>query len=83
MVDPGDLRFVHVMHHRNECGAARVGFFFAASRWEGEPVNMEPHKCAGLVWADPNALPPNMIPYQAAGVANCHRGAPFALDGWG
>ncbi|MGW4119544.1 NUDIX hydrolase [Nocardia sp. NPDC004711] len=81
-IDPADLRFAHVLHHRGESGAARIGFFFEALRWTGEPVNMEPHKCAGLLWADPNALPPNIIPYQAAGVRNCHLGTSFALHGW-
>ncbi|MER6951258.1 NUDIX domain-containing protein [Nonomuraea sp. NPDC000554] len=83
IVDPPDLRFLHVMHHRGASGAARVGFFFEAVRWEGEPVNMEPHKCAGLLWADPGALPPNTVAYPAAGITQCHRGAVFALDGWG
>jgi hypothetical protein len=32
--------------------ASRIGFFFTATRWHGEPVNQEPHKCAGLHWTD-------------------------------
>lgn len=82
-VAPADLRFVHVLHHRGVSSPGRIGFFFEAERWDGEPRNMEPNKCAGLVWADPSALPPNTIPYQAAGIRNCHRGVSFALDGWG
>ncbi|WP_433664683.1 NUDIX hydrolase [Nocardia sp. CA-128927] len=81
-VAPQDLRFAHVMHHRGDSGSSRVGFFFEAVHWEGVPVNMEPAKCAGLVWADPKCLPSNTIPYQAAGVVNCHQGESFALDGW-
>lgn len=81
-IAPSDLRFAHVMHHHSESGGGRIGFFFEALRWEGEPVNMEPEKCAGLVWVDPKCLPPNTIPYQAAGVTNCHQGEMFALDGW-
>jgi 8-oxo-dGTP diphosphatase len=44
------VRAVHVMHHRSPEGQTRVGWFFTADRYEGEPYNAEPHKCAGLLW---------------------------------
>jgi 8-oxo-dGTP diphosphatase len=47
-IDPKDLVFTHVVHHRNPEGQGRIGIFFTATRWAGEPVNREPHKCAGL-----------------------------------
>ncbi|MGW3542143.1 NUDIX hydrolase [Nocardia niigatensis] len=81
VVTPSDLRFAHVLHHRSDSGAGRIGFF-EADQWIGEPRNMQPTKCAGLLWADPNALPTNTIPYQAAGIRNCHQRAPFDLHGW-
>jgi 8-oxo-dGTP diphosphatase len=49
-IDPAGLVFTHVVHHRNPEGQGRVGFFFTVTRWAGEPVNREPHKCAGLRW---------------------------------
>ncbi len=36
-------------------------FFFKASKWQGEPKNMEPNKCAELVWANVNNLPDNLL----------------------
>ena len=54
-LDPADLAFEHVVHHRNPLGQARIGFFFTASRWLGEPANLEPHKCAGLHWVLPGS----------------------------
>jgi 8-oxo-dGTP pyrophosphatase MutT (NUDIX family) len=82
-VNPADTRFVTVVHHRNPGGVeARVGFFFATRCWSGEPVNAEPDKCAGLVWADPENPPANTIGYTAAGLRAHGAGAPFALDGW-
>src|SRR5512142_3014588 len=48
-VDPADLRFVTVVHHRPPEGGSRLGLFFLAERWAGEPVNSEPHKCSGLL----------------------------------
>jgi hypothetical protein len=47
-IDPADLAFTHVVHHRNPEGQGRVGFFFTTTRWSGKPNNREPHKCAGL-----------------------------------
>jgi len=81
-VDPADLVFTHVVHHRNPEGQGRMGFFFAATRWAGEPVNREPHKCAGLQWADPARPPANTVPYTAAALAAIAAGAPFSIDGW-
>lgn len=81
-IDPEDLDFRHVVHHRNPEGQGRIGFFFTATRWQGEPVNLEPHKCAGLVWADPGCPPVNTVPYTAAALAQMSKAAPFSVDGW-
>lgn len=81
-VDPDQARCVAVVHHRAPDGEARVGFFFATSTWRGEPVNAEPHKCAGLMWVDPDNLPAHTIAYGAAGLRAYRSGVPFALDGW-
>ena len=83
VVDPADARFVTVVHHLNPGGVeSRVGFFFATCRWSGLPVNAEPHKCAGLVWVDPDNPPSNTIGYTGAGLRAFRAGAAFALDGW-
>lgn len=77
-----DTHCVSVLHHRSPEGEGRVGFFFAATRWQGDPVNAEPHKCAGLLWADPDDPPPTTIPYTAAGLRAFRAGQAFALHGW-
>jgi 8-oxo-dGTP diphosphatase len=66
-IDPADLNFTHVVHHRNT---------------EGEPANREPHKCAGLYWADPARPPASTVPYTAAALAAITERAAFSLDGW-
>ena len=81
-VDPADLRFTHVVHHRNPEGQGRIGFFFTTKRWSGEAVNREPHKCAGLHWADSACPPTSTVPYTAAALAAITRRATFSLDGW-
>jgi 8-oxo-dGTP diphosphatase len=82
LTDPADLAFSHVVHHRNLEGQPRTGFFFTATRWQGEPVNREPHECAGLHWADHAPPPANTVPYTAAALTAMTHGAAFSLDGW-
>ena len=81
-IDPADLVFAHVVHHRSPEGQGRIGFFFTTVRWIGEPFNREPHKCAGLQWADPARPPASTVPSTAAALAAITRRAPFSLDGW-
>lgn len=75
---PADLRFVHLCHYRNPEGDARLGVFFEARTWAGEPVNAEPHKCARIAWWPLDQLPPNTYPYTAAGIEQYAKGEPYA-----
>ncbi|MGW7292854.1 NUDIX hydrolase [Streptomyces xiamenensis] len=81
-VAPSALRTVHVTHHCNPEGQARIGWFFATSHWQGEPVNSEPEKCAGIAWHRPNELPDNTVPYNAHGIAHYLKGENFSTHGW-
>jgi 8-oxo-dGTP diphosphatase len=73
---------VHVMQHLSPEGQTRVGWFFRADRWVGEPYNAEPHKCARLLWAPVDQLPGNTWPYTTAGLAQYRAGTPFSLHGF-
>ncbi|MEU9190141.1 NUDIX domain-containing protein [Streptomyces sp. NPDC048484] len=77
-----ELGFAHVVHHRNADEEGRIGFFFVADTWRGEPINREPHKCARLLWADPTNPPENTVPYTAAALSQISKQQPFSLDGW-
>nr|WP_068928478.1 NUDIX domain-containing protein [Planobispora rosea] len=77
-IAPEDLAFVHVMHRAPE----RVGLFFLARNWDGEPYNAEPGKCSEIAWCPLDALPPDTIDYPAAAVRAITAGQPFALHGW-
>jgi 8-oxo-dGTP diphosphatase len=52
-IDPDDLTFVHVVHHRAPGSEGRIGFFFLTQKRAGHPWNREPDKCARLIWSDP------------------------------
>lgn len=77
-IDPADLTFAHVMHRAPE----RVGLFFTAEKWTGEPYNAEPHKCSEIAWWPMTALPPDMVAYPAAAIAEILAGVPFAEHDW-
>src|SRR5699024_11996809 len=81
-IAPADLCLVTVVHHRQCEDLARVGMFFLAEKWSGEPIVAEPHKAGKLVWADPRALPSNTIPYPLEGIRSWVSGDRLALHGW-
>lgn len=83
-VDAADLRLFHVIHRSQSVSGRypRIGFFFTTERWQGEPRNVEPHKCDGLEWFDVNALPENLVPYVAAALDRGRRGVLYSDYGW-
>ncbi|MCK8679139.1 NUDIX hydrolase [Streptomyces lichenis] len=83
VVDPRRLRLVHVVHHRQDAGAERIGLFFLATTWVGEPVNREPEKCLDLRWWSVHELPEDIIEYPEAGLLGYLRGGdPLTEHGW-
>ncbi|GAA1024403.1 hypothetical protein Aple_038240 [Acrocarpospora pleiomorpha] len=77
-----DLRFVHLCHFRNPEGEGRIGAFFEATMWTGEPINAEPHKCAQIAWFPFDQLPDCTYPYTAEGITHYVSGQAFAAVGW-
>lgn len=61
VLKPEQLQFAHVMHRINP-DFEYVDFYFTCPEFEGEPRNMEPHKCDELRWVSYDELPDNMIP---------------------
>lgn len=82
-LDPADLEVVTTMHRRTgEPGHERVDFFVVAHHWRGEPVNREPARCSELVWASPDDLPADTVPYVRRAIEGWRRGARFSTWGW-
>ncbi|MCX2968610.1 MULTISPECIES: NUDIX hydrolase [Streptomyces] len=67
-VAPAHLRLVQVVHHRQSDRMERIGFFFEATAWDGEPTNREPEKCMGVGWFTVHELPDDIIEYPLAGL---------------
>ena len=55
-----DLVFLAVNHHYQ---ADHVQVFFSTQNYLGEPTVCEQNECGGLLWADIENLPQNIIPY--------------------
>lgn len=82
IIDPADLEFAHLCHHADPDGNARIGVFFAARRWVGEPVNAEPGKCSEIGWHHLDDLPADIVSYIRTGLLARTRQETFSLDGW-
>jgi 8-oxo-dGTP diphosphatase len=61
-VDSAHLQLVHVSHVKTD-DRNRIGFYFCATQWHGEPKNNEPSKCSEAGWFALNSLPAPMNPF--------------------
>jgi 8-oxo-dGTP diphosphatase len=77
---PEDLSFAQVVHRADR--DQRVSFFFAATRWRGEPRNLEPHKADDFGWFALDRLPDDMVPYVRRAIENWRAGAFYGESGW-
>ncbi|MEV4313470.1 NUDIX domain-containing protein [Actinocrispum sp. NPDC049592] len=82
LIEQDDLKHVHTLHVNGSGVEPRLGLFFEATRWTGEPVNREPDKCSAVQWFRLDALPDELISYPAAGLRAYRAGIPFGVRGW-
>lgn len=64
---PDQLKVVHVMNRYQPSNSKhlreRIDIFLQAETWEGEPKNMEPHKCDDLDWFPIDNTPEKTMPF--------------------
>lgn len=60
-IQPKNLILMRVIH-REKGGIRKIHFVFTVNEWEGNPVNNEPKKCKGLLWASIDELPLALSP---------------------
>ncbi|WP_225727678.1 MULTISPECIES: NUDIX domain-containing protein [unclassified Nocardia] len=82
LIEPADLRFIHTAHVVAPGRPARIGLFFVAERWSGDPVNREPDNCYELRWFSLDELPERIIEYSAAGIRAYLGGPAYSERGW-
>ena len=79
-VSRSDLKLAHVMHSIDS--KERMGFFFEARQWQGEPQNMEPEKHGDIRWFALEALPDNMVAYARYAMDCYNRQQLLSEYGW-
>lgn len=69
---PEDLHVSHVMQRNSKSSQynEKIDVFFIATKWIGQPINNEPHKCDDLSWFKINDIPENTIPYIKSAIQN-------------
>ncbi len=81
-IDSADLRHVHTIHVNGSGPEPRLGLFFEARRWIGEPTIREPDKCSAIGWFPLSDLPDQLIAYPASGIHAYQRRLTFCVQGW-
>lgn len=80
---PEKIKTVHVMHRKSDSdGSQRVDVFHLVDDFEGEPNNLEPHKCDDLSWFDLDNLPKNIVPYIRVALEHVKMGKFYSEHGW-
>ncbi|MEV7205274.1 MULTISPECIES: NUDIX domain-containing protein [unclassified Streptomyces] len=82
-IERQDVELVHVVHHIDKAGdRPRMGLFFRARAWSGEPELREPDKCTQWRFWDPAALPDDLVPYTRLAIAKIQNGELYSETGW-
>nr|WP_244904864.1 NUDIX domain-containing protein [Streptomyces prasinopilosus] len=83
LIQPQDVELVHVVHHVDHAGdQLRMGLFFRARTWTGEPELREPDKCTQWKFWDPTALPDNLVSYTRQAITKIRNGDLYSESGW-
>ncbi|MFD5269505.1 NUDIX domain-containing protein [Streptomyces sp. NPDC058335] len=82
-IERQDVELVHVIHHIDKAGdRPRMGLFFRARAWSGEPELREPDKCTQWKFWDPAALPDGLVPYTRQAITKIQNGDLYSETGW-
>jgi 8-oxo-dGTP diphosphatase len=71
-----------ISFHKGDEGNVRVGIYFEAIDWEGEPHNAEPDVHAEIAWLDQDNLPENVIPTTREKIGLLKTGVTYTEQGW-
>lgn len=74
------IKVVHVMHRQTN--RFNVDIFFDCSSWQGAIQNCEPEKCEKLDFFSLDALPSNIVDYNATVLRAILNGEFYSEQGW-
>lgn len=79
-IEPLQLKAVHVMHRKTN--RLNVDVFFECASWEGSIINREPDKCERIAFFPLDALPLNVVDYNAMALKAILEGNLYSECGW-
>lgn len=70
-----NLQLVHISHRKSPVPIdhERMDLFFRIKKWQGEPVNAEPHKHEEIKWFEIKKLPDNMVPEVRSAITQAYK----------
>lgn len=75
-----DLKVLHVLHNHSD-SAGYIDIFLTTEKWDGEPSNMEPHKCDDMRWFSKDSLPEVMTPHVRSALEHIKKGVFYSNHG--
>lgn len=83
-VNPADFIFSHILHVRanNKNTQDIIGFYFIAEKWEGDPINKEPHRHSNVAWFDLDNLPEHITEHALLAIESIKTGKKHFEHGW-
>jgi 8-oxo-dGTP diphosphatase len=82
-VTPDQLEHRITFHAKSDRGdGVRVGVFFEAINWTGEPTNAEPDKHAEIAWFDLDDLPDTATPHTRKRLDEIKNSRHYIEYGW-
>ncbi|GHB54911.1 hypothetical protein GCM10010377_52640 [Streptomyces viridiviolaceus] len=82
-IRPQDVELVHVVHLIDRAGdQPRMGLFFRAQTWAGEPELRKPGKCTQWKFWNPGALPDDLVPCTRVVFESIRAGRLYSETGW-
>jgi len=78
---PSQLKIVHIMHRKTP-DRLNMDVFFECPTWDGQAINKEPQKCAGLQLFPSSKLPSNTMDYILGALRSIQNGEFYSEWGW-
>jgi 8-oxo-dGTP diphosphatase len=81
-LDPAQLKHLLTFQQFDERADIRVGIYFEAANWQGEPFNAEPDKHTEIAWLDPFEKGNKIIPTTRYKLEQIRAGVKYVELGW-
>lgn len=80
IIKPEKLYTIHIMHRKTTRN--NIDIFMGCQSYEGEPTNMEPHKCKELKYHAPDAVSNDIVPYIKLALENIRNNVFYSEMNW-